>query len=99
MPERKRRLRIFLLHATLLVGIIFVFSFFLLSPRQWAGVDEAVVAKVAREHGREARPSLLETKGDALLLIFLLAGVAGGFAAGYHWKALTGEKREPQEKR
>jgi hypothetical protein len=99
MPERKRRLRIFLLHATLLVGIVFVFSFFLLSPRQWAGVDEAVVEKIAGEHGRQARPSLLETKGDALLLIFLLAGVVGGFAAGYHWKALTGVKRGPNDER
>ena len=99
MPERRRRLRIFLLHATLLVGIVFVGSFFLLSPRQWAGIDETVVGKIAGEHGRQARPSLLETKGDALLLIFLLAGVVGGFAAGFHWKALTGEKREPKEKR
>lgn len=94
MPERKRRIRIFLVHATLLIGIVFAFSLFLLSPRQWAGVDEVVVEKVAGEHGRESRPSLLETKGDALLLVFLLAGVLGGFAAGYHWRVLTGEKRQ-----
>jgi flagellar basal body-associated protein FliL len=93
MPERKRRLKILLLNAILLLTVMFAFYFFTLGPKPWTGVDEAVVEKVAREHGREAKPPLINTdKGDLLLFVFLLAGVAGGFAAGYYWRVLT-EKR------
>lgn len=64
------------------------------AEEKWQGVDEAVVAKVAREHGREARAPLLPAGyGDLMPFFFLLAGVAGGFAAGYYWKKLTGRSR------
>ncbi len=57
---------------------------------KWPGVDEAVVEKISREHGREAREPLINTdQGDLLLFAFLLAGAAGGFAAGYYWRVLT----------
>jgi ABC-type cobalt transport system substrate-binding protein len=96
MPDRKRRLKILLLHMILLPTLIYTIFFFSLAPRPWTGVDEAVVEKVAKEHGREARPPLVSTdKGDLLLFIFLVAGAVGGFAGGYYWRMLVSEKKEP----
>lgn len=55
----------------------------------WPGVDETVVEKFAGEHGREAREPLINTdQGDLLLFAFLIAGVIGGFTAGYYWRML-----------
>lgn len=94
MPDRKRRLKIFLLHLVLLPTVLYTFYFFTLGPKPWTGVDEAVVEKIAGEHGREARPPLINTdQGDLLLFVFLLAGVVGGFVAGYSWRKLVSEKR------
>jgi hypothetical protein len=60
-----------------------------LGADRWPGVDESVVEKFAREHGRESREPLINTdQGDLLLFAFLLAGTAGGFAAGYYWRML-----------
>jgi cobalt/nickel transport protein len=57
---------------------------------KWPGVDESVVEKYAREHGRESREPLINTdQGDLLLFVFLLAGTVGGFAAGYYWRMLV----------
>ncbi len=93
MPERKRKLRIILLHIILLPTLLFAFSFFTLGPKPWVGVDEAVVAKIAKEQGREARKPLLNLgDGDLRLFAFLLVGAVGGFAAGYYWRVLVGEK-------
>lgn len=93
MPERRRKLRIILMHLVLLPTVLFTFYFFTLAPRPWTGVDEAVVEKVAREHGREARPPVINTdQGDLLLFLFLVAGALGGFAAGYYWRSLTEKK-------
>lgn len=62
---------------------------------KWQGIDESVVEKVAKEHGREAREPFINTdQGDLLLFVFLLAGTIGGFTAGYYWKELTGNKRQ-----
>jgi cobalt/nickel transport protein len=64
--------------------------------QSWPGVDDAVVEKVAREHGREAHP-FLPLEGDLQLFAFLGAGAIGGFAAGYCWRGLTsGRKKEPE---
>lgn len=64
---------------------------------RWSGVDESVVEKVAKEHGREASAPLIDTdRGDLLLFVFLVAGAAGGFAAGYCWRMLVSEKRPPR---
>ena len=94
MPNKKRLVKILLLHAILLPMLLFVYSFFTLAPRPWTGVDEAVVEKIAREHGREARKPFIDTDtGDLLLFIFLVAGAVGGFAAGYCWRALVVEKK------
>jgi hypothetical protein len=60
------------------------------SSEKWPGVDESVVEKYAKEHGREAREPFINTdQGDILLFVFLLAGAVGGFAAGYYWRMLT----------
>ena len=98
MPDKKRRLKILLLHAILLPTLLFVYSFFTLAPRPWTGVDEAVVERIAKEHGREAKPPLINSEGDLLLFVFLAAGAVGGFAAGYCWRKLgegkSGERRD-----
>jgi ABC-type cobalt transport system substrate-binding protein len=95
MPERKRRLKVFLMHLVLLPTVLFVFYFFTLAPQQWQGVDEAVVEKIAKEHGREAKRPLIDPgEGDLLLFAFLIAGVVGGFGAGYWWRSLMAEKRD-----
>jgi cobalt/nickel transport protein len=60
---------------------------------KWTGVDESVVEKYAKEHGREAWTPFINTdQGDLLLFVFLLAGTVGGFAAGYSWRMLVSEK-------
>jgi ABC-type cobalt transport system substrate-binding protein len=63
------------------------------ASEKWSGVDESVIEKVAKEHGREAREPFINTdQGDLLLFVFLLAGVVGGFIGGYYWRALTEKK-------
>lgn len=90
MPDRKRKVKILLLHAVMLPTLLFAFYFFTLAPKSWEGVDEAVVEKIASEHGREARDPLIDPgSGDLLLFAFLVAGAAGGFLAGYYWRQLT----------
>lgn len=60
---------------------------------KWPGVDESVVEKYAKEHGREAHEPLINTdQGDLLLFVFLIAGAVGGFVAGYSWRMLMVEK-------
>jgi ABC-type cobalt transport system substrate-binding protein len=60
---------------------------------KWSGVDESVVEKYAKEHGREAREPLINpNQGDLLLFVFLLAGTVGGFFGGYYWRMLVAEK-------
>lgn len=53
---------------------------FAAGAEKWSGVDESVVEKYAKEHGREKQKSLIDTdQGDLLLYVFLLAVVLGGF--------------------
>jgi cobalt/nickel transport protein len=93
MPERKKKLKILMLHIFLVTSLLFAFYFFTLGPRSWTGVDEAVVEKIASEHGREAQKPLIDLgEGDILLFAFLCAGAVGGFAAGYYWRKLVAEK-------
>ena len=59
------------------------------SDHKWAGVDESVVEKFAKEANRPPMEPLINIeRGDLPLLMFLLAGAAGGFVAGYHFRAL-----------
>jgi len=80
--------------AGVMLVLFLVWTILLAAPvsasEKWPGVDEAVVEKIAREHGREAVNPLINTdQGDMLLFVFLIAGAAGGFAAGYYWRTLT----------
>jgi hypothetical protein len=60
-----------------------------LSAPGWPGVDESVVERIAAESGRHARRPLVDTdQGDLLLFVFLVAGIAGGFALGYSYRAM-----------
>ncbi len=81
------------------VGVVLIHTLWLCgavcAAEQWQGVDEAVVQRIAREHGREARKPLIDTgQGDLQLFAFLAAGAVGGFIAGYCWRALLEGKRE-----
>ena len=82
------------------LGICLFIVFLLItsaSAAKWGGVDESVVEKFAEEHGRAPADPVINTdQGDLLLFMFLIGGLAGGFAAGYYWRMLT-EKKE-QEK-
>lgn len=80
------------LHVAFLVLFLFLVPVSVIAG-DWQGVDEAVVEKIAREHGREAsRPLIDPGEGDILLFAFLVSGAAGGFAAGYYWRMLTERK-------
>jgi hypothetical protein len=64
----------------------------------WPGVDEAVIEKVAEKAGRPAREPFINTdQGDLLLFVFLAAGIAGGFVAGYNFRTLFPPKRRRRE--
>lgn len=65
------------------------------AEEKWKGIDETVVGKIAREHGREPKEPLINTgEGDLQLFVFLAAGTLGGFVAGYYWRVLLeGKKR------
>ena len=70
------------------------------ASEKWGGVDESIVEKYAKEHGREAMTPLINTdQGDLLLFVFLLAGAVGGFAAGYYWRELTESRAKNTEHR
>lgn len=68
------------------------------AAEKWQGVDDAVVEKIAKEHGREAMKPFINTdQGDLLLFVFLAAGAAGGFIAGYSWRVLITEKKSSKK--
>ena len=63
------------------------------SDSKWAGVDESVVEKFAIEANRPPHEPLINIeRGDLPLLVFLLAGAAGGFTAGYSFRGLIPPK-------
>lgn len=78
----------------LLIVVLFTIHYSLsTASEKWPGVDESVIEKYAKEHGREAREPLINTdQGDLLLFVFLLAGAIGGFIGGYYWRILIFEK-------
>jgi len=66
-----------------------------ISEHKWAGVDESVVEKFATEANRPPMEPLINIeRGDLPLLMFLLAGAAGGFIAGYHFRGLFHNERK-----
>ena len=81
----------------LICSIFFItaFSMPVFAEDKWGGVDESVVEKYAKEHGREARDPFINTdQGDLLLFVFLLGGAVGGFIGGYYWRELM--EKAPQ---
>lgn len=79
--------------AALLLGL--TGSELLYAGEKWPGIDEAVVKKIAREHGRDESPSLIPAaEGDLQLFMFLMAGTVGGFVAGYYWRVLLDGKKK-----
>ncbi len=83
------------LYFSVIVAIVILTSLlsFAFGSEKWIGVDESVVEKYAKEHGREAREPFINTdQGDLLLFVFLLAGAIGGFFGGYYWRILIFEK-------
>ena len=63
----------------------------------WPGVDEAVIEKAAEKAGRPPREPFINTdQGDLLLFVFLLAGIGGGFVAGYNFRTLFPPRRRKQ---
>ncbi len=90
---------IYILAILFLVAAYGILSDKAFAAEKWQGVDESVVQKIAKEHGREAREPIINTdQGDLLLFVFLLAGAIGGFAAGYYWRILVSEKVKKTEK-
>ena len=87
-----KMLRSVVISAVLLGGMA---SGALYAGDKWPGVDDAVVNKIAREHGRAERPSLFPAaEGDLQLFLFLMAGTVGGFVAGYYWRVLLEGKNK-----
>lgn len=82
--------------------ILILFGAVLLGPTvtpgrtaSWSGVDETVIEKFAEKAGRPAWTPFINTdQGDLLLFVFLLAGTAGGFAAGYWFRVLFPPRRK-----
>ncbi len=58
------------------------------SDTKWPGVDESVVKKFAEAGGRPPWAPFLNLEGDAQLFAFLIAGLVGGFTAGYYFREL-----------
>jgi hypothetical protein len=84
-------------------ALILLFAIVLLSgsicatgrAASWSGVDETVIEKFAEKAGRRAWEPFINTdQGDLLLFVFLLAGAAGGFAAGYWFRVLFPPRRK-----
>lgn len=100
-PQRKKD-TLFKIHGSwgraLIFACLLLFSSCILpvfadSSEKWPGVDESVVEKYAKEHGREASEPLINTdQGDLLLFVFLAGGAIGGFGAGYSWRMLSKER-------
>lgn len=65
-------------------------------PPRWAGVDETVVERFAAEAGRLPWHPIPEASGDLHLFLFLVAGIVGGFAAGYLYRRLFVEEAHPR---
>ena len=63
--------------------------------REWQGVDEIVIEKVATEAGHPPRRPFIDIEhGDLPLFAFLTAGAIGGFVLGYTFRSLFPPKGE-----
>ena len=76
--------------AGLFVVALTVFAFFI--PSQWQGVDTAVVQTKAEQFGGTVAPPLINLQGDLQLLVFTVAGFAGGAVVGYNWRRYSASR-------
>jgi len=81
---------VFILACSLLLCLSVALAY--AAEEKWPGVDDTVVGKYASEHGRSAKPGIIDLEGDALLFAFLIAGVAGGFTMGYYYRDFTAKR-------
>ncbi|MDH5509294.1 MAG: cobalt transporter [Nitrospinota bacterium] len=65
------------------------------APEKWAGIDETVVGKFAADAGRPPTSGMFDGMGDLPLLMFLLAGLVGGFALGYFYHGYLSQAPNP----
>ncbi|WP_243370348.1 cobalt ABC transporter permease [Geotalea sp. SG265] len=94
MPEKQRFKLLYIILIAALLGCFF----FTRAPRSYVGVDEAVLEKIAAEHGRKPRRPFIDPgEGDILLFLFLGAGAIGGFMAGYYWRSIVDTKPDGKE--
>lgn len=97
-PEKSKIMVKMVMIFVLSAIVVCCFQPFVYSSEKWPGVDESVVEKYAKEHGRESCDPLINTdQGDLLLFVFLLAGTIGGFIGGYYWRMLLvppGDRKE-----
>jgi cobalt/nickel transport protein len=81
-----RKIGIFIAVISVCVALAFMLS---THKVEWTGVDDSVVGKFAEAAGRPPTdPYINIAKGDLELFFFLLAGVVGGFTAGYYYRVL-----------
>ena len=87
-----------LLVLSLMLGLVLVTTWVVHHTNSsWDGVDKTVVEKYARAAGRPPREPFINTdQGDLLLFAFLLAGVGGGFVAGYQFRELFPPRKESE---
>lgn len=77
-----------------MTGLVLAVLLAFAEPPSWPGVDKTVVERFAKEAGRAPRRPLLDTdRGDLLLFVFLVAGIAGGFTLGYTYRVMFVEGR------
>ncbi len=58
---------------------------------KWKGFDEAVLEKLAKEHGREVKESFITLEGDLELFMFSLLSGISGFVVGYYFRRVFAE--------
>jgi ABC-type cobalt transport system substrate-binding protein len=78
---------------TIVLGLIIIFvigaAILAHHKQEWEGVDDSVVKKFAEQAGRPpSEPYINIAQGDMELFFFLLAGIVGGFTAGYYYREL-----------
>jgi ABC-type cobalt transport system substrate-binding protein len=55
---------------------------------KWKGFDEAVLEKLAKEHGREPKEGFITLEGDLELFMFSLMSGISGFVVGYYFRKI-----------
>jgi cobalt/nickel transport system permease protein len=75
---------------------VWVIASALSNSKAWEGVDVSVIGEYASKAGRAAATPLINIQGDLLLFSFAIAGVIGGFIAGYYWRGIFDRRKREQ---